>query len=105
MTLFIFFAAAAGAGIVAAYLVALDHLLVSGGTAVAAHELQLSHFLFFLTLDILGEILDRGLGCLPLPLLFGFELRCVVLFLLLVFVAGERQYRGRGFRPARDLQE
>ena len=72
MALFIFFAAAAGARIVASHFVAFDHLFIAAvGGAVTTHHLQLSHFLFLLALDVFGEVLDGSLGDGPLLLVNG----------------------------------
>src|SRR5579871_5201842 len=59
MALLVFFSAAAGTRIVAPDFIALDYRLLHAGRTVAADELQLRHFLFFLALDIAREILHR----------------------------------------------
>src|SRR5215472_16383742 len=50
VALFVFLAAAAGAGVVAADFVSFDDLLIGAVGTIAAHHLQLFHFLLFLPL-------------------------------------------------------
>src|SRR6266404_7755249 len=72
VALLVLFAAAAGAGVVAADFVAFDHLLVAAvGGAVAADHLQFGQFLFLLALDVAGEVLDGGLSYCALLLRLG----------------------------------
>src|ERR1700685_3064149 len=103
VTFLIFFAAAAGAGIVAAGLFGGNRLLFLGGAAVTAGELQLGHFLVLLALDIAREIFDSGSRGAAL---FGARShqRClvvVVFVVLLVFIFGrERQHGSRSLRQA-----
>src|ERR1700716_1565105 len=89
MALFVFFSAAARAGIVAADLTVVDRLFVAVAGSVAPHKLQLSQLLFFLALDIASEVLNRRLRRRTL-LLARSTGTGVFLFLVFLFL-GERQ--------------